>query len=218
VAVVVATRVPIAPAGMLLAEQGESLARLHALSGHSTHQFEGVYTPLARALASYVQRLPAAEGGPTLLAARLGQAERVLARRRGVLLPPGADPEQVAHEADVWTYALFSLALLRRLARAFAPWTIQLWSAAGQPLGVWQPSTAPRGLATRAGVAAYSVHANPEPPRADWTPLVAGALLPPDGLNWLWREPDVQRAWSRALTGELPAELNPLFVESIESS
>ena len=210
-----APRALIAPAQALLDEQRDALARLHALSGSSATQFEAVYQPLALALASYVQRLPVAgDGRQTILAARLRRAEVVLARRRGVLLPPGAEPGQVARQADLWTYALFSLALLRRLARDLAPWTVALWSAEGRPLGVWRPPTAPRGLARVAGAAAYSVRPSPDPPGADWTPLVAGALLPEAGLNWLWREPDVLRAWSRALSAELPAELAPLFVDS----
>ena len=210
-----APQVPIAPARTLLAERRDALARLHALSGSSATQFEAVYQPLALALAGSVQRLPVAgDGRQTILAARLRRAEVVLARRRGVLLPPGAEPERVARQADLWTYALFSLALLRRLARDLAPWTVALWSAEGRPLGVWRPPTAPRGLARVAGVAAYSVRPSPDPPGADWTPLVAGALLPEAGLNWLWREPDVLRAWSRALSAELPAELAPLFVDS----
>lgn len=209
-----APRVPIAPARALLDERRDALARLHALSGSSATQFEAVYQPLALALAGYVQRLPAAgDGRQTILAARLRRAEVVLARRRGVLLPPGAEPERVARQADLWTYALFGLALLRRLAREFAPWTVALWSAEGRPLGVWRPQAAPRGPARVAGAAAYSVRPNPDPPDADWTPLVVGALLPAAGLNWLWREPDVLRAWSRALVAELPAELAPLFVD-----
>ena len=207
-----APRALIAPAQALLDEQRDALVRLHALSGSSATQFEAVYQPLALALAGSVQRLPATgDGRQTILAARLRRAEIVLARRRGVLLPPGAEPERVARQADLWTYALFGLALLRRLAREFAPWTVALWSAEGRPLGVWRPAAAPRGPARVAGAAAYSVRPNPDPPGADWTPLVAGALLPAAGLNWLWREPDVLRAWSRALVAELPAELAPLF-------
>ena len=209
-----APQVPIAPARTLLAERRDALARLHALSGSSATQFEAVYRPLALALAGYVQRLPAAgDGRQTILTARLRRAEVVLARRRGVLLPPGAEPERVARQADLWTYALFSLALLRRLARAFAPWTVALWSAEGRPLGGWRPAAAPRGWAQGAGAAAYSLHPNPDPPGADWTPLAVGALLPAAGLNWLWREPEVMSAWSRALVAELPAELAPLFVD-----
>jgi hypothetical protein len=210
-----AGRLPIAPARVLLAEQAGPLERVRALSACSAVQFEAVYAPLLSALADYVQRLPCArQPEQTILHARLRAAERALARRRGAILPPDAGSERVAREADLWTYAVFSLALLRRLAREFAPWSIVLWSAHDRPLGRWQPRSAPCGLAGVKGVAAYSLRPETGPPGADWTPLVAGALLPGAALNWLWREPGVMSVWQQALSSDLPPEIAPLFADS----
>lgn len=200
-----AARIEIVGPEALLAERASALARLRRLAGCSDAQFAAAYAPLLAAFARYVQRLPA-PGERTLLDARLERAIAVLSRRRGAILPPGAEPEQVAREADAWTYALFALALLRGLGEELAPWAVALWAADGRALGRWRPQTEPRGMARVKGAVAYSTLPAGEPPGADWTPLVAGALLPPDGLNWLWREPGVLAVWSRAL---LPADLPP---------
>lgn len=205
---------PIQTAAQVLAAHMGSLRRVQTLSGSSPTQWEAVYHPLAEALAGYVQHLPCADrADASLLGARLQQAERVLRRRSGGFLPPGAPPERIAREADLWTYVAFSVALLRGLAGDLAPWTITLWSAEDTARGVWQPWTAPRGLATVDAVA-YRVRRHLHPPGADWTPLVVGVLMPVTGLHWLWREPAIWPVWQQALTAvELPQPLQPLFVQ-----
>ena len=209
---------PIFAGRALLADCGAALDRVRNLSGSSPVQFAAAYAPLAENVAEYVQRLPAVgDPEPTILAARLRRAEGALARRRARLLPPDADPERIAREADLWTYVAFGLALLRGLARDLDAWTVALWTADRRPLGLWRPWEAPWGLARVAGAAAYTVDRHRDPPSADWTPLAAGALMPADGLHWVWREPAVLAVWTRALTAELPAELASWFDASPRS-
>ena len=205
-------RVEILEPEALLAGRAAAVAKLRHLAGCSPAQFDAAYAPLLAAFARYVQRLPDA-GGTTVLDARLARAATALARRRGLILPPGADPERAAREADAWTYALFALALLRGLAGALAPWAVALWAADGRPLGRWRVQTEPRGFSRVAGAGAYSAHPCDEPPGADWTPLVAGALLLPAGLNWLWREPGVMAVWQKGL---LSAELPPAVAGALD--
>ena len=119
---------PILSASELLGQRQETVNRLKGWSALSETQFDVVFLPLILAFAGYVQALPHGEQG-TILDVRLQQAERVLRRRRGVILPSGAEPEQIAREEDLWTYAVFSIALLRRLARDIDAWEITLYSA-----------------------------------------------------------------------------------------
>ncbi len=205
-------RTPIVSAAVLLAEQGARLERLRLWSSSSTVQFEAVYAPLLERFAEYVQRVPCAtQPAVTILERRLDAAEHLLARRRGAILPLDAGPEQVAREADLWTYVLFSAALLRRLAAEFAPWAITVWSSQRRPLGRWRPHIAPRGLARMPQAAAYDAQPSDEPPGADWTPLLVGTLLPSAASNWLWREPAVHAAWRHLFLGDSPADLIPLL-------
>lgn len=215
VSTAVLDRMPIQTPAQVLTAYAASLARVQTLSGSSVTQFTAVYTPLAQALAGYVQHLPCVyRTDHSLLSARLEQAAQVLLRRQGVLLPPGAPPERLAREADLWTYVAYSVALLRGLAADVAPWTITLWSLDDTARGVWQPWTAPRGLAT-VDAAAYRVRRALHPPGADWTPLLVGALMPPAGLNWLWREPAIWQVWQQALTAaEWREPLKSLFVDA----
>lgn len=206
-------RLPIVPASVLLADQGEVLARVRLLSACSPVQFEAVYAPLLTAFTEYVQRVPCpVQPTQTILQVRLQAAERALARRRGVILPLDVGPEQVAREADLWTYVVFSGALLRRLADEFSPWAITVWSADERPLGRWRPQATPRGLARMRHAAWYRVRRVTEPPSADWTPLMVGALLPDTALNWLWREPRIMGVWQQLLHNHPLPEIDPLFM------
>jgi len=209
---VAADRIAIQPAATLLAPHDAQLDRLRQQASCSAVQFEAVYAPLLMGFAEYVQRVPCpTQPDITILQSRLRAAERTLARRRGAILPRNAGPEQVAREADLWTYVLFSAALLRRLAAEFAPWAITVWSSARRPLGRWRPQVAPRGLAHMPQAAAYAVQPSIDAPGADWTLLAVGALLPPAASNWLWREPHVHAVWRPLFLGDPPAELTSLL-------
>jgi hypothetical protein len=203
----------IQPASALL--DTATVQALHAASGSSAIHFAAVYQPLLQAVAEYVQQLPD-PGQPTrtVLEARVHAALGGLRRRRGRLLPPGAPAERIAQETEVWTYAVFSLALLRGLAPVVTAWRVTLWSAQAQPLGVWRLWDAPGGLAQVPRAAAYTVQPALNPPEADATPLLIGALMPAAGLHWLWRAPAVGDAWRAALRAAAwPALLQPLFSE-----
>ena len=206
-------RRPILPASALL--DAATVQQLHAASGGSATHFEAVYRPLLHAVAEYLQQLPdPAQPAITGLDARLHTAATALRRRRGRLLPPGAPAERLAQDADLWTYAVFSLALLRRLGPAVTAWRITLWSAHDQPLGVWRLWETPRGLAHVPRAAVYQAQPALHPPRTDATPLLVGALMPPAGLHWLWRAPAVLDAWRGALYAPAwPPLFEPLFSE-----
>jgi hypothetical protein len=199
----------------LLAQRQDAVQRLYGLSATSETQFRVLYLPLLRAFAEAVQMTPSDKsGGHPLLEVRLRRAERGLRRRRGVILPPGADPEQAARTEDLWTYAVLNLALLRQLARDLDAWTMTLWSADDQPLGRWTPDSA---ATRRVGVNEalfYRLEPHPAANGSDWTPLKVGTWLPPAALNGLWREPEVFDVWQKALSRpELPAWMQSLLVD-----
>lgn len=204
-----ALRLPAA----LLHPHSAQIGAIYALAGCSERQFQPVYLALLNVLAGYLQTLPApTQPAITLLAQRLTAAQSVLFRRRAILLPVGEAPENSAQSADLWTYLVFCLALLYGLARDLDAWVITVW-AQHERLGPWRPSLAPRGLLSVPKATHYSVHPAPIRPTADWTALVAGALMPTVGLQWLWRDPLAASAWMQALRSDLPAVLQPLFAD-----
>ena len=208
-------RTLILGASELLAQRQEAIQRLHGLSATSKTQFKAIFLPLLLAFAESVQTVPKCEQEQTtILDGRLQRAERALRRRRGVILPSGADPEQVAREEDWWTYAVFSIALLRQWAREMDAWTITLWSAHDQPLGRWAAYKAAKGLAWVKEAQFYRLERPSSSSGGDWTPLMVGAWMPPAALNGLWREPQVFDVWQKALSRpDLPALMQPLFLD-----
>lgn len=204
-----ALRLPAA----LLHPHSAQIQAVYALAGCSERQFQHVYLALLTALAGYLQALPApTQPRTTLLAQRLTAAQSVLFQRRAILLPVGETPESSAQAADLWTYLVFCLALLYRLARDLDAWMITVWSH-DTSLGPWRPSLAPRGLLSVPQATHYSVQPAPTRPTADWTGLVAGALMPTLGLQWLWRDPLATSTWVQALRSDLPTVLQPLFAD-----
>ncbi len=204
---------PILSASELLGQRQETVNRLKGWSALSETQFDVVFLPLILAFAGYVQALPHGEQG-TILDVRLQQAERVLRRRRGVILPSGAEPEQIAREEDLWTYAVFSIALLRRLARDIDAWEITLYSAHHQAVGRWTPYEAADGWGAWEGARCYRLKRQTASGGGDWTPLIVRALMPSAALNWLWRKSAVFDVWQKALSRpELPELIQPLFID-----
>ena len=206
--------VPILSASELLGQRQAVVDRLQGVAALSEGQFRVTFLPLLLAFAGWAPAVPSDESGsPTVLDARLHRAERVLHRRRGVILPSGADPEQVAREEDLWTYTVFSIALIRQLAREIDRWEITLYSAHHEALGRWTPYEAVEGWGAWPGAHCYRLQRQTSSGRGDWTPIIVGRLMPPTALNRLWRNPAVFGVWQQALSRpELPELIKPLFI------
>jgi integrating conjugative element relaxase (TIGR03760 family) len=165
------------------------------------------------ALAGFVQQLPASEAhhhaGPGgLLSHALEVVLEAMKLRRGALLPPGASAEELARLQDVWTYACVSAALLHDIGKPLADQRITLFGADHAPLGQWKPTDGPMGPPARyyrvefVARRRYRRHER-------LTPLLAGHIVPAEGLRWLAGEPEAMDAWLAALQGDYD-EAGPL--------
>jgi len=165
------------------------------------------------ALAGFVQQLPASEAhhhaGPGgLLRHALEVALEAMKLRRGALLPPGASAEELARLQDVWTYACVSAALLHDIGKPLADQRVTLFGADHAPLGQWNPTDGPMRLPARyyrvefVARRRYRRHER-------LTPLLAGHIIPAEGLRWLAGEPEAMDAWLAALQGDYE-EAGPL--------
>jgi len=131
----------------LLADRNRAIVmkRIARLAGLPEEDFLSLYHEVTVGFAEFVQLMPASEnhhharfGG--LLDHSLDVAERALALRRGVLLPPGRPPEVVARAADKWTYAVFLAALFHDVGKPATDLDVHLYDLSGASCGAWIPS------------------------------------------------------------------------------
>jgi len=147
----------LSPGALLAAPQRQVLLRkLDTLVSVSAAHYEALYLAAIERFAKLVQQLPASEahhhaGEGGLLDHSLEVAVIALQLRRGYLLPPGALPEDQARLQDLWTYAVFTAALVHDLGKAVVDQRVHLFDDRGRSAGVgdaWQgPMPEPFGRA-----------------------------------------------------------------------
>lgn len=204
---------PVLTPDALLAGHRDRLASIRAIVGVPDTHWDRLYQPMLEALALFVQQLPASEAhhhaGPGgLLRHALEVALEAMKLRRGALLPPGASAEDLARLQDVWSYACVSAALLHDIGKPLADQRITLFGADHALLGQWSPTDGPMRQPARY----YQVEfvARRQYRRHErLTPLLAGHIVPAEGLRWLAGEPGAMDAWLAALQGEYE-EAGPL--------
>lgn len=172
------------------------------------HQTEYVDNALHR-YAAFVQLLPASEvhhhaGLGGLLDHTMEVTLKALQLRRGYVLPPDAEPERIAHEADTWSYATFTAALIHDLGKPVVDQEVRLYNAEGRLLGPWEPWHG--AMTERTGTAWYSTRYRQHRRHKFHEPvalLVAHWVIPADGLAWIARLPDLFGHWLPAIQGDL---------------
>ena len=205
------------PAKLLLAH-GPLLSSIRQQVGVPQAHWNSLYQSLFESFADFVQQLPASEahhhhepGG--LLAHGLQVTLSALTLRRGVLLPPGANAEELAEKQDVWTYAAATAALLHDIGKPLCDQRTALFDESGKALGDWDalagPMAAPAAayrIQFRRG-RRYRLHAR-------LPPLLAHHIVPASGLRWLASDMDVFESWLATISGaddEIAGELGKLI-------
>ena len=156
--------------------------------------------------ARFVQQLPASEAhhhaGPGgMLDHGLEIVAHALTIRRGHLLPQEANPERLAREQDLWTYAVFSAALLHDIGKPVVDKCVTLFDAKRHPLGDWDPWQGPmveHGVWYRVDFVRKRNHGLHE----RVTPLLSRMILPSVGVSWLASNPEVLTQWIAAISGD----------------
>ena len=118
------------------------------MAGVPQAHWRTLYFNALLAFAGYVQQLPASEahhhsGMGGLLDHSLEVVIHALRIRRGHLLPQGADAEAITAKKDLWTYAVFSSALLHDVGKPLVDLVVTLYDYDGRDLGVWDALSAP---------------------------------------------------------------------------
>lgn len=193
----------------LLASHAHIIAAIRGMAGVPDSHWNTLYHPLIDALARFVQQLPASEahhhaapGG--LLRHALEVAFEAMKLRRGALLPPGASAEELARLQDVWSYACITAALLHDIGKPLADQRITLFGPHQALIGLWSPVDGPMPPLARCYRVEFVVKRRYRR-HERLSPLLAGHIVPAQGLRWLADEPEVMDTWLAALQGEYEA-------------
>ncbi len=188
----------------LLGQRAKQVKTIQQLAGVPQAHWRTLYMDALLAFAGYVQRLPASEahhhpGAGGLLDHTLEVVIHALRIRRGHLLPHGADAEEITAKKDVWTYAVFSSALLHDVGKPLMDQVVTLYDKQGQELGYWDALTTPmisdgwyriRYQKDRQ----YRLHERT-------ALLLSRLILPVPALNWLASDRAVLAAWMATVSG-----------------
>ncbi|MDZ7840998.1 MAG: MobH family relaxase [Gammaproteobacteria bacterium] len=185
---------PIVPVEQLLmqSERPALCRRIDRLLSVPRSHLETLYHLAIKSYARFVQQLPASEahhhaGSGGMLDHGLEVVANALALRRGHLLPHGDEPERLARSQDLWTYAVFTAALLHDIGKPAVDQRVTLFDVRGRALGVWDPWQGPMDNTARS----YRVTFVRERRRGlheRVAPLLARFVVPAAGLSWLASE------------------------------
>ena len=188
------------PEELLLPHQAV-VAAIQSLVAAPPSHWNRLYLPALTNLAGLLQHLPASEayhhsepGGA--LRHSLEVALEALRRRRTLLLPQGAPAETVSSQADLWTYAITTAALLHDIGKPLTDMRILL-GPPGRSSNEWSPLDGPLEPGTR-----YSwqfrrdrIHQR----HTAVTAVLASYVIPRAGLRWLSTSPLLFVEWLAAL-------------------
>jgi len=188
----------------LLGQRAKQVKTIQQLAGVPKAHWRTLYMDALLAFAGYVQQLPASEahhhpGAGGLLDHTLEVVTHALRIRRGHLLPHGADAEEITAKKDVWTYAVFSSALLHDVGKPLMDQVVTLYDKQGQELGYWDALTTPM---ISDGWYRIRYRKNRQYRLHERTALLLSRLiLPTPALNWLASDRAVLAAWMATVSG-----------------
>ena len=188
----------------LLGQHSRTIREIQQLAGIPQKHWRILYLDALASYANYVQLLPASEahhhadtGG--LLRHGLDVALHALRLRRAHLLPQGADTEEIVAKQEVWSYAVFSAALLHDIGKPLMDQSITCYDQRGRDLGSWNALTAPMSPTNWYRIRfrrerEYGLHE-----RA--APLLAPLILPQSALIWLTSDRKLLSIWLATISG-----------------
>ena len=195
---------PVLTPQELIACRKKPINTIQQLAGVPKAHWRSLYLEALLSFAGYVQQLPASEshhhpGAGGLLDHCLEVVIHALRNRRGHLLPQGGDAEEITAKKDVWTYAVFSAALLHDIGKPLMDQTITLYDKHGRELGIWNALTTPITDAHWYRIRyrkdrQYRLHE-----RAAL--LLTNLILPSPALNWLSADRTLLAAWLASISG-----------------
>jgi hypothetical protein len=184
-------------------ENRKRLTLLKQLVNVTRGDYDTYYYQLLERVAGCMQDFPYAENkSDTYFNLSIERALIALMLRRGYMLPVGADAETCYQEQEVWTYAIFTAALLKDVWKIFIEMKINfvlLKKGVKEILEQWNPLVEPI-MPIKHYTYQYNHSSINKQAELNW-PLVE-VLLPKNGLRWLMRYPHLFAQWQAFLKGK----------------
>lgn len=182
------------------------LRQIDRLLSMPRSHLESLFHATISSYARFVQQLPASEahhhaGSGGMLDHGLEVVANALALRRGYLLPPGAEPERLARSQDLWTYAVFTAALLHDIGKVAVDQRLFLFDTRKRPLGIWDPWQGPMDRPI-AWYRVEFVRGRTHGLHERVAPLLARFIVPATGISWLTSDREVLAAWVATISGD----------------
>ncbi|MCF6252733.1 MAG: TraI domain-containing protein [Methylococcaceae bacterium] len=190
------------PVKELLAPYTNLLELIHQQVGVPETHWKALYVQFIENFAEQVQLLPASEshhhsGAGGLLTHSLEVGLNALKIRKGRMLPVGASSEVIEEQKELWSYAIFTAAMLHDIGKPLTDQIITIISEEPKriltPLTEKIPVKAIYRIEFRRG-RKYRSHENV-------ALLLASKIIPSPGLDWITSNNDVLDDWSFCLTG-----------------
>lgn len=201
---------PVRTAEQLLRETGMDgkLESIRTLTGFHADAFDQLCLTAIHAFADAVQLMPASQAhhhaGPGgMLVHALEVVEFSLRRRKGYLLPQGAQAEDILRQEHLWTYAMFVAALIHDIGKPIADQRITLFLPDGSAR-TWTPLAESM---QRQGAGRYKVEFVHEDKNYDLHAQVSMTMypliIPTMGRDWLAQDRKLMAQLSAWLYGDI---------------
>ena len=185
----------------LLKPYKDLLSIIHQQVGIPDSHWQKLYLQFIHNFAKQVQLLPASEshhhcGAGGLLTHSLEVGLNALKLRKGKMLPVGASSEVIEKEKELWSYAVFTAAMLHDIGKPLTDQIINIVSDGNRllmPLTEVIPIKSQYKISFRRG-RRYRSHENV-------ALLLASRIIPDPGLNWITSNSAVLDDWTFCLTG-----------------
>jgi len=196
--------IPILPPAELLLPFKHQIGRIQALAGTTQAHFEAYYQATLDRYADHCQQRPALQASHLhqngLFRLGLETAVAALKVRQAYLLPPGTVPEEAVLKKDLWTFAVFTLALLHGLHEPALSQTVMLYKNGSE--ATWNPWSG--SMSANPDVMGYAVEGEVNPNTRSITAtslLLVHQVIEPKGMAWLASDQRVFSAWVGCLSG-----------------
>lgn len=192
---------PVLTAEKILSDKrrADIISRLPTHMGLNHEKFSHLVMTLIRRFAEFTQLLPetrnsyfAHNGG--LLDHGLERADAALSLVRGYFLPESADNIELTEPQTLWTYAVFSAALLNGVGKVATDFIIEIFDHQEKFLRSWMPFSG--SMLTQGAYYDYEFdNVHPDSFKRRSSVVLARQLMPEEGFLWISSDKDVLSIW-----------------------